>query len=169
MKKLLLSALAIVSFTVASAQDGNGGQTAKGKWLIEANTGSIATGNTSFSLASVDGNTAWSIGAEAGHFVADDLAIKAGIGYNDNGVTDGTFVYKIGAKYYVASQFPVGLDFTGASVDGNNANWVGIQGGYAWFLGDNVSLEPALRYNVTLDENKAESAFQALIGFALHF
>ena len=111
-------------------------------------------GNTAFSLLSVDGSTIWSVGADAGYFVSDNLAIKAGLGYADADEIDGTFVYKVGAKYYLGGEFPVGVDFTGSSVDGNNANWVGIQGGYAWFVADNVSIEPTIRYNVTLDDQK---------------
>lgn len=173
MKKILLFTVLLVFGYTANAQDednDSGGALSKGSWVVEANTGSWATGNTAFSLLSVDGETAWSAGADAGYFVAEDLALKVGLGYTDLGdEVDGTFVYKFGAKYYIASQFPVGLDFTGASSDGDNANWVGLQGGYAWFVADNISIEPTLRYNMTLDEDKAESAFQALIGFAIHF
>ena len=46
MKKIILSAVAIFTLGYANAQDkkmdGNSGQTAMGKWLIEANTGSWA-------------------------------------------------------------------------------------------------------------------------------
>ena len=118
----------------------------------------------------VDGaNTAWSVGLEGGYFVAKDLAIKAGLGYSDNGSSYTPFSYKIGAKYYIDSKFPVGIDFTGLSGSGSNASWVGFQGGYAWFVSNTVSIEPAIRYNATLDKAKANSAFQGLIGFALHF
>lgn len=174
MKKIILSVVMVFAFGFVNAQDkkmsNDGGQTAEGKWLIEANTGSWATGNTSFSLLSVDGgNTAWSVGLEGGYFVIKDLAIKAGLGYSDDGDGYNPFSYKIGVKYYIVSQFPVGIDFTGTSGSGNNANWIGFQGGYAIFLGDNVSIEPAIRYNATLDNNKADNAFQGLIGFVLHF
>jgi hypothetical protein len=172
MKNVFITLLALVAVNVAIAQDdseSNGSALAKGSLLIEANTGSWATGNTAFSLISVDGNTAWSVGADAGYFLMDNLAVKAGLGYADSDNVDGTFVYKVGAKYYVGGQFPVGVDFTGTSTDGNNANWVGLQGGYAWFVADNISIEPTVRYNVTLDDQKGESAFQGLIGFALHF
>lgn len=171
MKKLLLFvAVAFLGFSAANAQDDKSGNAlSEGSWVIEANTGSWATGNTAFSLTSIDGNTVWSAGADAGYFIKENLAIKAGLGYTDPGEdVDGTFVYKIGAKYYVNGTIPVGLDFTGASNDGNNANWVGLQAGYAWFIADNVSIEPTLRYNITLDDQKADSAFQALIGFAIH-
>lgn len=166
MRKIILAILAVFVFGFVNAQE----QTAKGKWLIEANTGSWTTGNTSFSLTAVDGgNTAWSVGLEGGYFVAKDLAIKAGLGYSDNGSSYTPFSYKVGAKYYIASEFPVGIDFTGISGSGSNASWVGFQGGYAWFVSNTVSIEPAIRYNATLDKAKANSAFQGLIGFALHF
>lgn len=174
MKKIILMAVAFLGFGFVNAQDkktdGTGNQTAEGKWLIEANTGSWTTGNTSFSLLAVEGgDTAWSVGLEGGYFVIKDLAIKAGLGYSDYGFDFTTFNYKVGAKYYIASQFPVGVDFAGTSSDGDNSNWVGLQAGYAWFVSDDISIEPTLRYNLTLDNNKAESAFQGLIGFALHF
>ncbi|MEM1339504.1 MAG: hypothetical protein AAF717_10950 [Bacteroidota bacterium] len=143
-------------------------QTEEGSWLVEVNTGTLAIGNTAFSLSSVDGNTSWSVGAEGGYFVTDDLALKVGLGYGDAGeFSDGVLVYKLGGKYYINGQIPVGLDFTGISSDGNSANWVGAQGGYAVFLGETVAIEPALRYNFTLDEDEADSVFQALIGFTI--
>ena len=172
MKKLFfLAAFAVFGLSTMNAQDSDNGSSAlsEGSWLIEVNTGSWATGSTAFSLTSIDGNTAWSAGAEAGYFVIDNLAIKAGLGYADDGFNDGIFAYKVGAKYYVDGEFPLGVDFTGISQDGESANWVGLQGGYAWFVAPNVSIEPTLRYNLTLDDQKAESAFQGLIGFAFHF
>ena len=170
MKKLLLcAAFAAFGFTMNAQDDASGNALSEGSWLIEINTGSWATGSTAFSLMSVDGNTAYSLGAEAGYFVMENLAIKAGLGYSDSDAADGTFAYKLGAKYYIGGEFPVGLDFTGVSNYGNNANWVGLQGGYAWFVAPNVSIEPTVRYNVTLDDQKADSAFQGLIGFAFHF
>ena len=67
---------------------------------------------------------------------------------------------------------PVQADLTGdtkAATGGENALWVGLQAGYAWYVADNVSIEPAVRYNITTDDKKAESAFQGVIGFNLHF
>ncbi len=171
MKKLLFAAIAVLGLTSVNAQDSvnSGNALSEGSWVIEANTGSWTTGSTAFSLLSIDGSTEYSIGAEAGYFVMDDLAIKGGLGYSDADYSDGSFVYKVGVKYYLASQFPIGVDFTGASSNGESASWVGTQAGYAWFVADNISIEPTLRYNITLDNMKAESAFQGLIGFALHF
>ncbi|MDP2540537.1 hypothetical protein CSC81_03130 [Tenacibaculum discolor] len=163
MKKLLLVIAMVAAGFTANAQEANG-QTAKGKWVIEANTGSATTGNTSFSLATSNGNTEWSIGLDGGYFVADDLAVKAGLGYRDNGFAD-AFAYKIGAEYYIGSQFPVSVDFTGDT--NSDLKWLGLQAGYAWFLGENVSLKPAVRYNVGLDDQ--DGVFQGLVGFAFYF
>ncbi|MFV0565436.1 MAG: hypothetical protein ACK5NB_06350 [Flavobacteriaceae bacterium] len=163
MKKLfLLSILTVLSFTAVNAQDA----LSKGSWVIEANTGSATTGSTAFSLTSTDGDTSFNIGAEAGYFVKENLAIKVGLGYAD---ASESFAYKVGAKYYINGQFPVGADFTGVSGDGSDDSFIGLQGGYAWFVAPNVSIEPTVRYNFTLNEDDAESGFQALIGFAFHF
>lgn len=121
MKKLFLfAAAAVLGLSNVNAQDSDNGSTAlsEGSMVIEINTGSWATGSTAFSLTSIDGNTAWSAGAEAGYFVMDNLAVKAGLGYADDGFNDGMFAYKVGAKYYIDGQFPVGVDFTGVSQDG---------------------------------------------------
>lgn len=180
MKKLFLAAVIAAFGFTANAQEDNGNALSKGSWLIEANTGfgGGATGaahrsTTSFGLTSVDGTTVWSIGGEAGYFVMDDLAVKLGLGYNDfDGAS--SFSYKLGAKYYIASQFPVQLDITGASGDDvfgdESPLWLGLQGGYAWFVADNISIEPGLRYNLSLNEDYTdEGVFELNIGFALHF
>ncbi|WP_289662788.1 hypothetical protein [Flavobacterium panacagri] len=168
MKKLFLAAIAVMAFGFANAQE----QTAKGKWLIEANTGfgTPLVGSTSFGLWSSDGYTKWNVGAEGGYFVADNLAVKLGLGYGDDD-GDSVFAYKVGAKYYIANKFPVEASYNGMSRKGadENPSFVGLQGGYAWFIGNNVSIEPGLRYNVSLNDDYYKNAFQLNIGFALHF
>ncbi|MDO1500824.1 hypothetical protein Q2T40_11850 [Winogradskyella maritima] len=179
MKKLVLAAFAVFALTFVNAQE-DGSALSKGSWVVEANTGfgggssGLAhSANTGFGLYSVDDLTVWSVGGEAGYFVADDLAIKVGLGYND---FDGanSFTYKLGAKYYIGSEFPVQVDLTGASGDDifgdEKPLWLGLQGGYAWFVADNISIEPGLRYNISLNEDFTdEGVFEARIGFALHF
>ncbi|WP_158976291.1 hypothetical protein [Cellulophaga sp. L1A9] len=176
MKKVfLIAAMALFGFGVQAQDENGGGQTDMGSWLIEANTGfgAAAGSNTAFSLTSVDGDTSWSIGAEGGYFVADDLAVKVGLGYSDTtiGLLDySSFNYKIGAKYYISSMIPVQVDYAGSSIKDadENPSYIGLQGGYAIFLGQNVSIEPGLRYNVALNDFY-EDALQFNVGFALHF
>ena len=176
MKKFLLTIAMIATGLVANAQESNG-QTEKGKWLIEANTGFGGGGifghaaNTGFGLTSFDGETIWSIGAEGGYFVMDDLAVKVGLGYTDSDAVS-VFSYKVGAKYYAMSKIPVQIDLTGTSVKDADENpmWLGLQGGYAFFLGDMVSIEPGLRYNISLNDKVTdEGLLEFRVGFALHF
>lgn len=181
MKKIILTVAVLFAFGFANAQDkkeiSNGGQTSKGKWLIEANTGNAMIGSTSFSYASVDGESIYNLGLDGGYFIMDDLALKAGLGYGgDSESSTSSFSYRIGAKYYVISKIPVTLDLTGASGDavenfaGETPMWLGIGAGYAIFLGNNVSIEPGLRYNLSLNQDYSDKdVFQLNIGFALHF
>lgn len=185
-QQLILFICAVFVFSYTWAQEASEtGQTSQGKWLIEANTGfgggpmglTGHSANTGFGLTSVDGTTIWAIGAEVGHFVANDLAIKAGLGYADYD-GDSLFSYKLGVKYYVSSSFPFQIDITGASLDyadeweenSENPLWLGLQGGYAWFITENVSIEPGLRYNISLNEDFTdEGIFEFRIGFAFYF
>ena len=176
MKKLFLAAFAVFAFASVNAQDETSNPTSEGTWLVEINTGfgESSTANTGFSLRSIDGNTAYSIGGEAGYFVIDDLAIKAGLGYSDLGIDglDGTFNWKLGAKYYIASQFPVAVDVNGASGNDVSPLWVGLQAGYAWFVADNVSIEPGIRYGLGMNEDAGDGDFNVFgvnIGFNIFF
>lgn len=180
MKKIILTMAAVFAVSFANAQDkkdGASGQTSKGKWLVEANTGNAMLGTTGFYFASQDGESSYNVGFDGGYFIMDDLAIKAGLGYGGESTTStSAFSYRLGAKYYVKSMIPVTLDLTGASgdavetIDGETPMWLGIGAGYAWFIGNNVSIEPGLRYNHSLNENYTDKAvLQFNIGFALHF
>lgn len=179
MKKLMLIAVvALFSFT-ANAQ-GDGGQTAKGKWLVEANTGNAMLGTTGIYFSSSDGNSTYNIGLDGGYFIMDDLALKAGLGFGGESVDGGdnasSFSYRLGGKYYVNSTIPVTLDLTGASGDavevgdGETPMWLGVGAGYAWFVGNNVSIEPGVRYNHSLNEDYTDKGvLQVNVGFALYF
>ncbi len=169
MRKLfVLTALVIFCSCYTNAQDGS--QTGKDGWLIEINTGfgEASTSNTGFALRSVDGNTAWGLGGEAGYFIFDNFALKAGIGYADSNVGDGVFNWKFGGKYYIVNRIPVALDINGASGNSFSPLWFGIQGGYALFITDKVSIEPGLRYGIGLNEDAGDGDFNIFslnIGF----
>lgn len=170
MKKLMIAAIAVFVFAQVNAQDGGTNPTAKGTWLIEANTGNAMLGTTGIYFSSQDGDSSYNVGLDGGYFIMDDLALRAGLGYGGGDFSADTFSYRLGGKYYINSQFPVGLDLTGASIDGADENplWLGIQGGYAWFLGDNVAIEPGIRYNYSLNENFTDKGvFQVNIGFTI--
>lgn len=179
MKRLFtILILAVFCYNANAQEEEQNSPTGKDSWLIEANTGFggdgflMRSGSTSFGLISSDGSTIWSIGAEGGYFVMDDFAIKLGLGYTDFDGDSNMFTYKFGAKYYVISEIPFEISITGASIKDADENplWLGIQGGYAIFLGDNISIEPGLRYNVSLNEEFTdEGLFELRIGFVLFF
>ncbi len=172
---MLCAAIAVFGLANVNAQDnGSSSALSEGSMLVEINTGSFTTGSTAISFASSDGSSIYSVGAEGGYFVSDNLAVKIGLGYqgsDEDGPGSSTFNYKVGAKYYIAGQFPVGVDYTGSSIKDfdENPSYVGVEGGYAWFVADNVSIEPKVRYNVSMNDDFYESVFQGLIGFAFHF
>ena len=179
MKKLILTAaVALFAFTANAQEDeATTSQTSKGRILVEANTGNAMLGTTGLYYTSVDGESSFNIGLDGGYFIMDDLALKAGLGYGSDSLSDtSSFSYRLGGKYYVKSMIPVTLDLTGASGDGveNFAGetplWLGMGAGYAWFIGNNVSIEPGLRYNHSLNEDYSdEGIFQFNVGFALSF
>jgi hypothetical protein len=179
MKKLfLVGALALFGAMNAQTAKSSNGATAKGKWVVEANTnfGAAHTSQTSIGFVSRDGYSRFSLGGEVGYFVANNLAIKAGLGFGsekyEGDDASSNFSYKLGAKYYVDSKFPLQIDLNGASVKDANENplYLGLQGGYAWFVAPNVSIEPGLRYDLSLNKDYDDKGFfSGNVGFAFHF
>lgn len=180
MKKVILTVLAVTTLGFTNAQDKNGnadGQTLKGKWLIEANTnfGTPMGSNTGITYSDTDGDSVYNFGLDGGYFVMDNLALKVGLGYGGmkNDFIDTTiFSYRLGAKYYALGYIPVQVDYSGASIKDadENPSYVGLQAGYAWFLGANVSIEPGVRYDLSLNDNYTDkSTLEFNVGFALHF
>lgn len=177
MKNVLFASVALFALGFANAQesDSNGGQTSKGKWLIETNTnfGAVHLANTGFQFTSVEGATYYNLGLEGGYFIADNLALKAGLGFGvlnpDEGGSSTSFSYKLGAKYYLLSMIPLQIDYSGAKTKNfDDSSYLGLQAGYAVFLGQNVSIEPGIRFNKSLNEDY-EDVLQFNIGFVLHF
>lgn len=173
MKKVLLLVVAMATFAFSSAQ------TDKGNIFFEANTGfgAAAKSNTGFYLNSTkvgtETVTSYNIGAEAGYFVMDNLAVKLGLGYggSSSDFSRSIFSYKIGAKYYVIGKIPFQVDLNGASIEDADENpmYVGIQGGYAFFIGENVSIEPGIRYDISMNDKFTEEGnLQFNIGFVFH-
>ncbi|SHH49543.1 hypothetical protein [Winogradskyella jejuensis] len=171
MKKLLFAALAVFAFSFSNAQDEGGSATSQGTWLIEANTGNAMVGSTAFTFTSQDGESVYNLGLDGGYFISDDLAVRVGLGFGGDSAADtNIFSYRLGAKYYLGGEFPIGVDLTGASIKDAQENplWLGLQGGYAWFITDHIAIEPGLRYNLSLNEDFTdEGVFQFNIGFTL--
>ena len=73
-------------------------------------------------------------------------------------------------RYYVGSTVPVTVDYAGSSLKNapENPSFVGIQAGYPIFITDNVSIDPSLRYNISMNSDFFDSIFDALIAFTIY-
>ncbi|MCM5664422.1 hypothetical protein [Galbibacter mesophilus] len=172
MNKILITIILLFAIIFSANSQTSNSALAKGSFLIEANTnfGAAHRSNTSISLYSEDDNSTWNIGFEGGYFVMNDLALKLGLGYGDSKQSDGRFSYKMGAKYYISSKFPVQADFNGSFGDDYSPLFLGLQGGYAWFVANNVAIEPGLRYDLDLNDDADNQAGISLnVGFSLYF
>ena len=170
MKKLFLAFSLMLACTFATAQTQQGGK------FLEVGTSFTPStvSSTGINFTTTDKLNTFNVGAEGGYFVADNLALKAGLGYGDvayDGENLGSaFSYKVGVKYYAGGFIPLGVDFNGAEVKGanENPNYVGLSAGYAWFVGDRVSFEPTLRYDLSTNDTY-KNVFSAGLGINVFF
>lgn len=178
MKNVILLFVAfILSFGTMNAQNE---QLTKGNIFLETNTGfggpisTAGMGSTGLAFFIRDGAVSYSIGGEVGYMVIDRLAIKLGLGYsggNDDSGALGIFNYKVGAKYYIIDQIPTEISLSGSSIQDLDESpmFLGLQTGYALFLADNrVSLEPGIRYNISLNSDVFKDFIQFRVGFVVH-
>lgn len=174
MKSISLALMALVLSMSLIAQHQ---QTSQGNVVIETNNTIGATGGvlgssgTGFLLTKYENGTIWNIGGEAGYFVAENIALKIGLGY---GNYDGSSLlsYMFGLKYYAAGMIPIQVDYSMQKGDdfffeGETPSYLGFTGGYAFFIGDMISVEPAIRYNLSLNKDFYENFLQAQIGFSI--
>ena len=166
MKKLLFITFILTAFSINA-------QTEKGSIFVGANLGNAMVQGSGIQFASVDGESQTSIAVDGGYFVIDDLALLVGLGYFTDSASDSnSFSYRLGGKYYLGGNIPLTLDYTGSSIKdaAEDPSWLGIGAGYAFFLGENVALEPGLRYNLTMNEDfTEENVFQLNVGFSIFF
>ncbi len=189
MKKVILILAVVLGFSYASAQDeGSSSPTSQGTWLVEVNTGfgSFNAGNglgqigsnTGFGYGNYgDGGSSFGGGVEGGYFVAENFVAKAGLGFStfdsdDDTIDTNAFSYMLGTKYYIVGKFPVQLALRGATIKDAEENplWMGLQGGYAWYLNDFMALEPGIAYHFSLNDNYAkDGVIEFRVGFAAFF
>lgn len=166
--QLLFTALFFVSFNTQAQEQAVFYHTEEGNLMFEVSTNFGGMPNTGFYLRSGNGFTDFNLGGEVGYFVMDDLALKGGLAFGSQGERS-IVNYKFGAKYYIDGEFPAALDFAGISYEDADENpfFLGLQGGYAFFLSRHVSIEPGMRYNVSLNSDASDGVFEMNIGLAL--
>ena len=143
MKNLVKFTLSLVAFLclsqVVSAQAVN-----QGAWMVGG-----SAGFTSTSLKDVDGSTTQIfLNPNLGYFIADDLAIGLGIGFESisNDDFDATY-FSLGplVRFYFADAIfaQAGVNL-GLGDDEFTEFNVGV--GYSWFVDNSVAIEPMLFY-----------------------
>ncbi len=183
MKKLLLTALAIVSFVSANAQDETTSGFTKGDAFISGSVGfaSEKTGDNK--------DNAFIISPRIGYFISENIAIGARIGYQslkqeEGSLENKTNTFNAGAfgRYFFtpSNKFSVfaelGADYLTRNFDNGTTdttfNGFGIGGGpgVSYFIGNHFALEAswgALSYTtVKADVDGAESTdnFELSVG-----
>lgn len=115
----------------------------------------VPTGLGYYSVAG--GQKSIAVGAQAGYFIADNLAIKGGLGYanthRDGKTIVNSFGYNVGAEYYFFGVLPLQVLWSGATIKGfdKNASYVSTQLGYAYVVGKHLVLKPVVRYDHSTD------------------
>lgn len=142
MKKLFLTAIAAVVFAAgAGAQDFG-----KGDWTLNANISRLNLAH-SFGSKTTDLN----LGAGAGYFILDRLAVDANLGL-DLSKTKGSpgysaFSFGAGVRYYPWQNLFARVGYNGlASKGASTLSYAAVAVGYDWFFTDNVYFEPSIGY-----------------------
>ncbi len=158
MKKIALFVCLLVVTMTAQAQF------EKGKWLVNPSmTGLNLSYNTETDKAR------FGFEVKGGAFLIDNVALLIDAGASWSSVED---VYRlgVGGRYYFDK---VGV-FLGANLNLNRYDWdcddrtrvgFGLEAGYAFFLSQTVTIEPAVYWDI----NKDRSDFGLQVGFGFYF
>lgn len=173
MKNLFL--LLVLSITtMMSAQTS---PTSKGNFVIEtAVLANSSTPNTGLGYTTVEnGVKTFNIGLNGGYFVADNLALKAGLGYGEarfNQTSFGkTWAYRVGAEYNIVGSFPVEVSYAKVMTRNtlySNPQYLSTQVGYNWFVAPNVGVKPLIRYDISLTDRYVDVLSMG-VGFGYYF
>ena len=164
MKKLFACLLLVLATTVSA-----NAQFEKNKWYVNA---SLTGLNLSHSKSE---GTNFGFAMAGGAFVADNLAIL--LNFKGQYVEHGFDETSVGAqgRYYCAScgvYGGLGMTYKHLTSSGNfkkNLVCFTPEVGYAFFLGRNLTIEPAVYYDISLDETSEYSKLGFKIGFGLYF
>lgn len=158
MKKLLL-ALAMLTITVASKA-----QFESGTKYFEGALNSIG--------ASFNGNEEFKFGAELkfGYFVADCWMLNAHAGYTHHNRNINRCILGLGTRYYLL-QNGVYAEFNvkGIFEPHHNDIMPGVELGYAFFMNDKITIEPAIYYDQSFSNHKDYSTVGLKVGLGIYF
>ena len=131
--------------------------------------------STRFGLSFSDELTTFDIGANGGFFVIDNLAIMGGLSFTTLSIYDESITslgLNFGARYYFA-QSAKGSFFTDGLWNIQKVENVDVSlgftldGGYAFFLKDNISIEPMT--SLFLPFSNGDVTFSLGAGISIYF
>ena len=170
MKKLILTLTGCMLVLAASAQTIEKGS-------IFANPAATNIGFNSINLKPEGGESSSTsllgFQARGGYAIADDLALMAGIGYQNvssDGTGAGLFNVSAGVRKYISSGFYGGANLVFGSLSmKNNANGGGtstgttigaeVNAGYSLFLSKNFAVEPSINFMYGLSTKMQDAKF----------
>jgi len=141
MKSLMKLTLAMVGF-LCMTQMVSAQTVGKGAWMVGGSAGFSVQ-----KFKDADESTTFiGLNPTLGYFIADDLAIGLGIGFNSvsfDGNSSSTFNLGPFVRYYVTDPIFIQVG-ANLGLDEGAGTSFGAQVGYSWFLNNGVAIEPAL-------------------------
>lgn len=159
MRKLMVI-LAMLTMTVVAKA-----QFEKDKYYVGASLSSLDlsyNGSKELSFA---------VQADGGYFIEDNWLVKGQVGYADAG-KDAPAVFNVGAgvRYYIVQNgLFVGLNAKVLLSKGYNDFMPGMELGYAFFINDKLTIEPALYYDQSFKKHSDYSTFGLKVGLGVYF
>lgn len=158
MKKIMTVLLFMVMTVSAKAQ-------------FEANTWYASTSATGLGM-SYSSNEKFSFGLEAkgGYFIAQSWMLYGTFGYDHRKHLD-DFHLGVGGRYYFQENgiyMGVGMQYAHTTKNINNLHLC-PEVGYAFFINRNITIEPAVYYNMSLNDFADGSKVGLKIGVGLYF
>jgi opacity protein-like surface antigen len=191
MKKITILVIAMASTFAAFAQYNQGRMLVGGSFELSTKTEKTRNG----SQTTTDGTqTVFNVSPRFGYFVIDNLAIGAGVGLqltkwnskaNGNDYNASSISFQPFARYYLPvnvffhGEFGIGTthvnydDINNDEYQYNTIN-LALGAGYAFFLTDNVAVEPMLSYRFSRgkedddDEKDIASGLFLSVGFQIY-
>ena len=158
MRKLLLSLMLLVAAVSANAQ-------------FEKGTKYVSASATGLGLSySTSEKFTFGLDAVGGYFVQSSWMVYGKIGYNHTRITD-DFHIGGGARYYFMQNgiyLGLGVQYAHATKNINNIHLC-PEVGYAFYLNRFITIEPAVYYNMSLNDFSDGSKVGLKIGVGLYF
>lgn len=161
-KTIFTLLLALISLT-ASAQ-------------FEKHTSYLSTSLTGLNLSySNDQKVTFGMQVQGGYFFADEWMLYGRLGYDHQFVKHAKDVNNVevgaGTRYYISQNglyLGIGLQYEHRGI---NDNYVQLtpEVGYCFFLNRHVSIEPAVYYDLCLNEFSSGSTVGLKLGFGFYF